>query len=198
MSTESGTRPSTSGSAILLSFAQSSASRTRSETSSGQRRRSSASGMKAYSPGNGVSPCRTITLSLPSWSSASFIARSEPSASPSGFSCVVIVNCSWPRIVSATAVISLAVVWGELIDQLAHADPALDRRIVLEDKLRSSLHPELACDARLQHGMRRLQPCKRPLAFPLVPQHGHEHARLPQVRRRFDGRHGDESDSRVL
>ena len=34
---ESGTRPSTSGSAIRLSFAQSSASRTRSATSSGQR-----------------------------------------------------------------------------------------------------------------------------------------------------------------
>ena len=45
---------------------------------------------------------------------------------------------------------SLAVVWGELINQLGHANPALDRRIVLEGQLRSPLHAQLACEPGLQ------------------------------------------------
>src|SRR5206468_6524523 len=125
--------------------------------SSGQRRRSSASGMKPYSPGSGASLWRTMTLSFPSWSNATFAASSDPSASPSGFSCVVSVKRSWPRIASATATRSLAVVWGELIDQLRHADPPFHRRIVLERELRSSLQPKLAREARLQDGVSRLQ-----------------------------------------
>src|SRR6266511_2920646 len=198
MSTESGTRPSTSGSAIRLSLAQSTASKTRSETSSGQRRFSSASGMNAYSPGSGASPTRTMTASFPSWSRASFIASSDPSASPSGFSCVVMRNCSWPRIVSATAVSSLAVVWGEFIDQLGDADPALYRRIVLEGQLWGSFESQLARDPRLQHRVRRLQAGERLRALALRAEDGHEDARVPQVRRRLDSGHGDEADARVL
>src|SRR5690349_13334109 len=198
MSTESGTRPSTSGSAIRLSFAQSTASRTRSATSSGQRRCSSASSMKAYSPGSGASPTRTITASFPSWSSASFVASSDPSASPSGFSCVVMTKRSWLRIASATAASSLAVVWCEFIDQFRHADPALDRRIVCELELRGSLQPQLACDLRLKDGMCGLQGGERPFLLPLRTQHRDEHARLTQIRRCLDTCHGDEADPGVL
>src|SRR5437868_7136358 len=198
MSTESGTRPSTSGSAIRLSFAQSTASSTRSETSSGQRRRSSASGMKAYSPGRGASPNRTMRASLPRWSRASFMASNEPSASPSGFSWVVTRKRSWLRIASATAVSSVAVVWGEFIDQLRHADPALDRRIVLERQLRSSFQAQLTRDARLQDRVRRLQSGDRLRALSLGPEHGDEHARVSQVRRRLHAGDRHEPDPRVL
>src|SRR5438874_1282367 len=179
MSSVSGTRPRTSSSPIRLSFAQSRATRTRSDTSSGQRRRSSASGMKPYSPGSGASLWRTITLSLPSWSNASLVASREPSASPSGFSWVVSVNRSWPRIAPTTAARSLAVVWGELIDQLRHLDPPLNRRIVFERQLGSPLHPQLAREPRLQDGVRSLQSLERPFSLPLRAEDRHEHARLP-------------------
>src|SRR5436190_12390352 len=198
MSRVSGARPRTSGSPIRLSFAQSSATSTRSETSSGQRRRRLAIGMKPYSPGSGASPCSTITVSFPSWSNASFAASRDPSASPSGFSCVVRVNRSWPRIASTTAERSLAVVWGELIDQLRHADPPLYRRIVLECELRGPLHSQLACDPCLEDRVRGLEPLERAFLLPCVAEPRHEHAGVPQIRGSLDGRHSDESDSRIL
>src|ERR671933_2028779 len=90
-----------------------------------------------------------MIASLPMAASASLSAGSDPSASPSGFSCVTSRKRSCARIASATAPTSL-VVWGELIDQLRHADPALDGRIVFEGELRRPLHPQLAADPRLQ------------------------------------------------
>src|SRR5438045_6593074 len=105
-----------------------------------------------------------MTLSLPSWSSASFSARMEPSASPSGFSWVTSKKRSRERIASATASTSL-VVWGELIDQLRHADPALDRGIVFERQLRRPLHSELAREALLQDAVRRGEPGEALLAL---------------------------------
>src|SRR3954469_12647355 len=198
MSTESGTRPSTSGSAMRLSFAQSTASRTRSDTSSGQRRCRPASGMKAYSPGSGASPHSTMTTSFPSWSRASFVESSEPRASPSGFSWVVTTNRSWPRTASATAASSVAVVWGEFIDQLCHAAPTLDGRIVFELQLRSSLHPQLAREPRLEDRMRSLQADERLLPLPLRSQHRDEDARMPEVGGRLDPCHRDEPDAWIL
>src|SRR5436190_17455161 len=134
-----------------------------------------------------------MTLSLPSWSSASFIARIEPSASPSGFSWVTMRKRSCERIASATAVTSL-VVWGELINQLRHADPALDGRIVFERELRCPLQPQLPCQPALQDAVRRLQ-AGQALSLLL---HGAEDAdedpRVPQIRRRLDSRDGDEPD----
>src|SRR6476660_3055772 len=92
-----------------------------------------------------------MTLSLPSVSRASLVASNEPRASPSGFSWVTSRKRSFERIASATACRSLVVcVWGELIDQLGHADPALDRRIVFEGQLRSPLHSQLAREPRVQ------------------------------------------------
>src|SRR6478752_7759415 len=103
-----------------------------------------------------------MTLSLPSWSSASLVASSEPSASPSGFSWVTSRKRSFERIASATACRSLVVCfWGELIDQLGHADPALDRRIVFEGQLRSPLHSQLAGEASLQDAVSSGKPGER-------------------------------------
>src|SRR6478672_12426032 len=103
-----------------------------------------------------------MTLSLPSWSRASFIASNEPSASPSGFSWVTSRKRSFERIASATACRSLVVcIWGELIDQLGHPDPALDRRIVFERQLGGPLHSQLSRHASLQDAVCRGEPGER-------------------------------------
>src|SRR5205823_757906 len=198
MSSASGAPSSGSGSGpIRLSFAQSTAISTRSRQSSGRRRRSSASGMNEYSTGSGASPYRYMTLSLPSWSSASFSARMEPSASPSGFSWVTSKKRSRERIASATAATSL-VVWGELIDQLRHADPVLDRRIVFERELWCSLKPELAREPALQNAVRRLQTRQALALLGLRSEDTHVNPRVPQVRRGLDSGDGHEADPRVL
>src|SRR5881409_490986 len=113
-----------------------------------------------------------MTLSLPSWSSASFSASMEPSASPSGFSWVTSKKRSRDRIASATAATSL-VVWGELIDQLRHADPALDGRIVFERELRRPLRPELAPEPRLEDAVRGLEAGETVLPALLGSEHAH-------------------------
>src|SRR6188472_1149930 len=112
-----------------------------------------------------------MTLSLPSWSSASLVASSDPSASPSGFSWVTSRKRSFERSASATACRSLVVcVSGELIDQLGHTDPALDRRIVFEGQLGSPLHSQLARYPRLQDAVRRRKPGERLRALGLRPE----------------------------
>src|SRR6266511_376997 len=105
---------------------------------------------------------------------------------------------SWPRIASATAVRSLAVVWGELIDQLRHAHAALDRRIVLEGQLGRSLHSELLRESRLKHGVRRLKPGKCLRLFSLRPEDGDEDARMAEIGGRLNAGHGHEADPRIL
>src|SRR5947208_3055271 len=138
-----------------------------------------------------------MTLSLPSWSSASFSASMEPSASPSGFSWVTSRKRSCERIASATAATSL-VVWGELINQLRHADPALDGRIVFERELRCPLQPQLAGQPALQDAVRRLQAGQALLLLLLGAEDADEDPRVPQIRRRLDSRHGDETDPGVF
>src|SRR5262249_60599192 len=128
-----------------------------------------------HPPRSGARLGSTITLSLPSWSSASLVPRIDPSASPSGFSCVVSVKRSLFRIASTTAARSLSVVWGELIDQLRHPDPALNRRIVFEGQLRRPLHAELAGKSRLQDRVGCLQSLDRLLTLPLCAEDGDEH-----------------------
>src|SRR6202008_4565392 len=102
-----------------------------------------------------------VTLSLPRRSSPSFIASSEPRASPSGFSCVTFRNRSCELRASATAPRSSLVSWRELIDELSHTDGALDRRIVLEGQLGGPLQPELLRDAGLEDTVRRGQAGER-------------------------------------
>src|SRR5918995_1506022 len=168
--------------------------------SPGSLRTSPSSGMKPYSAGSGVSPARNISEPLPSCRSARSIASIEPSASPSGFSCVVTRKRSPPRIASAafSSSVSIVVVWGELIDQLGHANASLDRRIVLEGQLGSPLHPQLAREPRLQRSMCSLQPLERLGALLLRAEDADEDLRVPQVGRRLHACDRDEPDARVL
>src|SRR5687767_121181 len=130
--------------------------------------------MKPYSAGSGASPPRNMTASLPSCSSASPDASSEPRASPSGFSCVVSRKRSCVRIASATAERSLGVVWGELIDELRHAHAALDGGIVFEGQLRGPLHSQLPCDPPLEDAVRCLESFDRLLPLALASEHADE------------------------
>src|SRR5947207_2481086 len=98
---------------------------------------------------------------------------------------------------STTAATSL-VVWGELIDQLRHADPALDRRIVFERELWCSLKPELAREPALQNAVRRLQTRQALALLGLRSEDTHVNPRVPQVRRGLDSGDGHEADPRVL
>src|SRR2546421_5217526 len=179
-----------------LSFAQSTASRTRSPTSPGSPRCRSSSGMNAYSPGSGASPARNIYASFRSRRSASVIASNDPSASPSGFSWVVTRKRSCERSASTTAARSF--VSGELIDELCHADPTLDRRIVLEGQLGGSLHSQLSREARLEDAVGGGEPLQAPLALLLRAQDAHEDTGLAEVGRRPDAGDRDEADPGIL
>lgn len=104
---------------------------------------------------------------------------------------------SCERIASATAATSL-VVWGELINQLRHADPALDCRIVFERELRCPLQPQFAREPALQDAVRRLQAGQTlPLLF-LGAENADEHACVSEIRRGLDSCDRDEADPRVL
>src|SRR5262249_36245056 len=130
--------------------------------------------------------------------SASVIASSDPSASPSGFSWVVTRKRSCERIASATAPRSFAVVWGELIDELRHTDAFRDRGIVFKGELWGPLHPELVRQPRLEHAVSRLEPLERVRPLPLVAEDADEDLRVAQVGRRLDSGHGHEPDARIL
>src|SRR6202795_5315720 len=151
--------------------------------------------MNPYSPGSGASPCSTITVSLPSCWRARFAARSEPRASPSGFSCVVRTKRSFSRIAFATAAKSLAVVWGELIDQLCHADPTFDRRIVLEGQLGSAFHAQLARKLGLQQGVGCLEAVDGLCPLSLGAEDGDVDPCVPEVGRGFYSSDRNEADA---
>src|SRR5580765_239805 len=166
------------------SLAQSTASSTRSSMSSGTVRLSSSSGMNVYSAGSGAWPARYMETSLPSRRSANVTASSEPSASPSGFSCVVTRKRSCERSASTTASRSafcVVVVCDEVIDQLRHANTLFDRGIVLEGQLRRALQPQLGRDSLLQDAVRGVEPGERLRALALRAQDADVDGRLPQV-----------------
>ena len=76
--------------------------------------------------------------------SARCIARSEPSASPSGLSCEVTTKRSCRRSAATTALpvtrcIVVSVGGCQLVDQVRHADAVLDRAIVDELEPRESV-----------------------------------------------------------
>src|SRR4051812_28564109 len=185
-----------SWSPVRFALAQSSATSTRSDTSGGSSRRSDSSSMNPYSCGSAIVPARNMTLSLPSCARACCMPRIEPSASPSGFSCVTSRKRSFARIASATAPSSL--VWGELIDQLRHPNPPFHGRIVFEGQLRGPLQPELPADPALEDAVGRAERRHGLLALALAAENADVDARLTEVRRRVDAGHGDEADPRVL
>src|SRR5512133_558379 len=104
---------------------------------------------------------------------------------------------SCERIAFATAATSL-VVWGELINQLRHADPALDGRIVFERELRCPLQPQLAGQPALQDAVRRLEARETPPLLLFGAEDADEDPRVPEIRRGLDSRDGDEPDPGVL
>src|SRR5215471_6471584 len=197
----SGAIGSRASSPIRSSLAQSTARSTRSDASSGRSRKSSSSGMNAYSRCSGIWPARYMTTSLPSCRSASVDARSDPSASPSGFSCVTTRKRSCCR--SASAIVFRSVVWvivvrRELVDQAGHAHAALDRRIVLEGQLGGPLQPELARNPRLEDAVRRLETEETRSLLATRAEDAHVDGRVPEIGSRIDARHGDQPDSGVL
>src|SRR5262249_43316632 len=186
---------------------QSSARRTRSSASGGKSRRSSSSARKAYSVGGSVSPPRYMTLSLPSRSSASLAPRIDPSASPSGFSCVTRRKRSCARIASATRARSVVgvfivvlgwLVGGEVVDQLRHPHPTLDRLIVFEGELRGPLELELVRDRRLEDAVRSCEASQRRVALLLSAEDADVDGRVAEIGGRGDPRDRDEPDPRVL
>src|SRR5437764_1234966 len=194
-------RERASGSPIRSAFAQSTARSTRSAASGGASRTRSSSGMNAYSLGSGVTPGRYITASLPSCRSASAVARSDPSASPSGFSCVTTRKRSCCRRASAIAfssVVCVIVVRRELVDQAGHAHAALDRRIVLEGQLRGSLEPELASEPRLEDPVSGLQSDEGCPLLAARAEHADVDRGVPQIGSRIDTRHRNQADAGVL
>src|SRR6266487_1838283 len=198
MSIASGAPSSGSASGpIRLSFAQSSATSTRSRQSSGSFRCSSSSGMNAYSRGSGASPYRYMTTSLPSCSSASFVAKSDPRASPSGFSWVTSRKRSYSRSASATAFRSF-VVGVELIDQLCHSHTALDGWIVFELELGRPLHADSFGHPRLEHAVGRGEADEALFTFTNRAEHADIDPGMAQIARRIDAGHGHKSDPRIL
>ena len=140
-----------------------------------------------------------MTASLPSASRASFVASSEPSASPSGFSCVVTRKRSCARIASATGAQISRFVWGELIDQLA----SCGRRARPTDRIRRSscgVRFSLSSlrEPRLEDAVRRREPGERPVALRLVAEHADVDRACAQVGRRLDAGDRHEADPRVL
>src|SRR6187551_772976 len=197
------------GSTIRLSWAQSTATSTRSAVSCGADRASPCASRprKWYSPGSGAGPPRTITDSLPSASSARCVARSEPIASPSGLSWEVTTNRSFARSASTTAsrsaLIGLIQGWlllgrRELVDELGHAHPLFDRPVVDELEVRRPPQLELAIDRRLQHARGTGERLERPLTLLLRAEHAEPDLRVVEVARRLDRRDGHEPDPRVL
>src|SRR5690242_9668252 len=197
----SGARERAASSPILSSLAQSTASSTRSAASAGGSRTSPSRGMKAYSRGSGVSPARYITASLPSCPSATVAARSEPSASPSGFSCVTTRKRSCCRRASPIAfssVVCVIVVRRELVDQASHAHAALDRGIVLEGQLRGPLQPQLTREPRLEKAVSRLETEQARALLAARAEHADVDRGVSQIGCRVDSGHRREADPRVF
>ena len=147
------------------------------------------------------------SASLPSAVSTRCIAASEPSASPSGFSCVVSTNCSASRSSSSMRSRAARAPFAPLIggssasssSSSAMRKPRSDGVVVAELERRRVLEPQLAGHPLLEEAVRRAagRPGER-RRVALVPEHGDEDARMAQVWRCLDSSHGDEPDTRVL
>ena len=94
---------------------------------------------------------------------------SDPSASPSGFSCVASSSLSAWRSSSTTWSSSVATLTGRsagLLEQLAMRMPGVDRLVVDELEHRCALHPQLVAHLGLQESVRGTETIE--CLFPLV------------------------------
>src|SRR3954471_1024702 len=186
---------------IRSALAQSTATRVRSSMSAGSTRSRRSRCMKSYSAGSGPSPARYMRTSLPSCPSASFVASSDPSASPSGFSWVTTRKRSCSRNDATTACKSLdvCIILGcKLVDQPAHPYAVLDGRIVLEGQLGGPLHPQFAREPRLQYPVCGLEPAQRCGSLLDRAENADVDRRVAEVGRGVDSGDRHEADPRIL
>src|SRR5918992_3114315 len=183
-------RPSRSSAdaGVRSMFPQSRNTSTRSARSSGGSVTSPSRWMKRYSYGSGNSSAvRKATASLPSAVRTCCIAASEPTASPSGRSCVVSRNLSLLRSVAIACSrvgrepLSDTSVPGLALEQLLDPLRAVEGVVVDEVERRRVLEVQLLRHAPLEEAVGRAQPVKRAPADAAVAQDGHVHPRLAQV-----------------
>src|SRR5918998_5181084 len=155
---------------------------TRSPRSGGGSVTSPSSSMKRYSYGSGNSSAgRKAAASLPSAASTCCIAASEPTASPSGRSCVVSRNLSLSRSVASACSrvgrepLSDTSVPGLALEQLLDPLRAVERVVVDEVERRRVLEVQLLRHAALEETVRRPQPIERAPAHGAGAQDGHVH-----------------------
>src|SRR4051794_32038096 len=143
-----------------------------------------------------------ITLSLPRAVRTLCMPTSEPSASPSGFSCVTRAKRCAPRISSRTCsreeAPPFSLIGAHLPQDLLDARGALGGVVVDELQRRRALHPQLSAHPRLQDAVGGLQPRQRRLALLVRSEHADEHPRMAQVGTRLYVGDGHESDAGVL
>ena len=82
--------------------------------------------------------------------------------------------------------------------QLRDPHPALRSVVVHERELWRVLDPQFGADPALQIAVCGVECLQCPAAFAGVAEHGHEHARMAEIRRCLDSGHCDKSDPRVL
>ena len=158
--------------------------------------------MKPYSLGSGACagevhdarPCRAA-------SSASFVASSEPSASPSGFSWVVTRKRSCARIASATAC--------EVTRALSSGASSSISCVMRTPRSTVGSYSKVSCGVRFSRSSRReprledavrgrRAPASVRLALPLRAEHADVDASPGGGRARLDAGDGDEADARIL
>src|SRR5437763_9700031 len=189
---------------IRSMFPQSRNTRTRSTTSIGGSWNTSLRGRNRYSTGSGNSlAARNITESLPSCRRISCVPRSEPSASPSGPSCVVSRKRSSALSSAATSASEASlgsdtVGAASLIEQARDPNAALRRLVVVEREGRGALDPRLASDRCLEHAVGRAESGQRRLPLGILAQHADVDPRGAEVRACLDGGHGGEANPWVL
>src|ERR1035437_863358 len=139
---------------------------------------------KRYSSGTGRSRASmNIRQSLPIVVRISRIATSEPSASPSGFSCVTTTSFSAARSSSSTRSRSdrspFSAIFGLPADrrlapgvqQLGDSHPAVDRRVIFEADRRRMLEFQLAGHTVLEESVRRAEALHALRSRQLVAEH---------------------------
>src|ERR1700689_897048 len=150
-----------------------------------------------------------IGASLPSAVSRPCIATSEPSASPSMFSCVASTKEESWRMGSGTCwrtlvfpLCSLMSVPSscafDLLQERIDAHGAIRRVVVGERQRRRALQVQLGGDPALQVAVRALQAGHAGLALLLVAEHAHVNPSMAQVGAGPDIGHCYESHPRVL
>ena len=140
----------------------------RSATSSGGAPTRPSKWSPRYSHGSGNSSGDMyIRESLPSCVRMPCIASSEPSASPSGFSCVVRRSLSADRSSPTTWSCSVVTLMLVVVQQLCDPHPSVYRLVEDELKRGGALHPQLACHGLLKDARART---RAPRASPRAPR----------------------------